>query len=416
MELRVKVLKVVRFVVQVMSFILFCGVFNLTFSDLRKIFDMIIHGRFSADIFLSYSLEILPVILLTIIMGRFFCGWMCAFGSLSEFIFLFSKKIFKFRVILSEKVDYTMKFIKYILLFGIIIFMWILDDTYLEVFDPWTAFAQISKFPTSIKKHPLAFLALAFIIFESMFIERFFCRYLCPLGAVLTILSKIKLLKIKVDEGKCGKCKLCANNCPMKIDIEGISAMKSGECIGCLKCFNNCKKNNSELLVFGVEINRINYILISLVVFISLYWTNTLLNSEENKTTPNNAPTESLVIDSSQETGDGNGDNVNLNNREVSSRINNLSSSHYHDGIYTGVSEGYSPGLTVSVTIRSGKITDIKVISHNETRGYYEEPFRLIPKEIISSDSLKVDAVSGATLSSEGIINAVASALKKAER
>lgn len=83
------------------------------------------------------------------------------------------------------------------------------------------------------------------------------------------------------------------------------------------------------------------------------------------------------------------------------------------DGTYTGSAQGYSGTTTVTVTVQGGKITDITVDSHGDTESYLDSAKGVIPS-VIENKSTDVDAVSGATYSSWGIINAVADALKDA--
>ncbi|HSQ87629.1 FMN-binding protein [Romboutsia sp.] len=91
-----------------------------------------------------------------------------------------------------------------------------------------------------------------------------------------------------------------------------------------------------------------------------------------------------------------------------------IASGNYSDGTYEGEASGYGPNLKVQVAVSSGKISDIEVVSHNETPGFYERAFETVPSEIIQKQSTDVDTVSGATYSSVGIINAVNDALKDA--
>lgn len=85
------------------------------------------------------------------------------------------------------------------------------------------------------------------------------------------------------------------------------------------------------------------------------------------------------------------------------------------DGVYEGEANGFRPGLTVSVTVKGNKITSIEITNHNEVNSrYYQKAMDAVPQEIIDSQSLEVDAVSGATFTSTGIVNAVNDALSKA--
>ena len=85
-----------------------------------------------------------------------------------------------------------------------------------------------------------------------------------------------------------------------------------------------------------------------------------------------------------------------------------------HDGTYEGSAYGFGDLITVSVTIQNGKMTDIVVVSADgEDRPYYNQSLPVLDK-ILSTQSTEVDTVSGATLTSAGLINAVADALGKA--
>jgi uncharacterized protein with FMN-binding domain len=88
----------------------------------------------------------------------------------------------------------------------------------------------------------------------------------------------------------------------------------------------------------------------------------------------------------------------------------------YFDGIYEGQGTGKNPGIKVCVTIKDDKITDISIISSNDNSEYFDEAAAVIPKCIIEAQDTNVDTVSGSTLSSEGIINAVEDALSKANK
>jgi len=85
------------------------------------------------------------------------------------------------------------------------------------------------------------------------------------------------------------------------------------------------------------------------------------------------------------------------------------------DGTYTGVADGYGPNLTVSVTVSGNIITDIQVVSHNEKNvKYYGRAIDAVPRAIIAAQNPVVDTISGATYTSNGIMQAVLNALDTA--
>ena len=100
----------------------------------------------------------------------------------------------------------------------------------------------------------VGFILFILIAIASMFIERFFCRYLCPLGAVFAIISKLKIAKIRKLRTKCGDCRICTNNCAMEIPLYKYDVIKSGECINCMQCITACPRKNITLTVCGDDV------------------------------------------------------------------------------------------------------------------------------------------------------------------
>ena len=98
----------------------------------------------------------------------------------------------------------------------------------------------------------------------------------------------------------------------------------------------------------------------------------------------------------------------------VSDLNKSIQGATFKDGIYTGVADGYRPGLKVSVEIKNNVITSIEIIEHNEVNSrFYQKAMDTIPQAILDNQSTEVDATSGATFTSIGIMNAVNDALSQ---
>ncbi|XZL28813.1 FMN-binding protein [Clostridium perfringens] len=108
-------------------------------------------------------------------------------------------------------------------------------------------------------------------------------------------------------------------------------------------------------------------------------------------------------------------ENNDKNKDDIDSKkeLDNINLNGIKDGTYLGTSKGYGGDIKVKVTIENGKIKNIEVVSHSETPNYYENGKQIIDS-IIKENSINVDAISGATLTSNGIKNAVKDALSKA--
>lgn len=387
---KIKKIQIFRYVIQVFLFFLLPGLYTLAFSEFKDIYQMIIDGNFNFIQALPGLIEFITIIILAIILGRFFCGWFCAFGSYNDWIYIISKNVFKVNFKVNKKVDAALKYTKYIILIAILAIVCTFESNILNGTSPWDAFAQMTDFSSVLANLTIGLIILILITIGAIFIERFFCRYLCPLGAIFTIFSKISIFKISKPNDKCGKCTLCTTNCSMGLPIHKMKVVRGGECINCLKCIDVCPKKNAQGNILGEDINPALASSVAIATFAGIYGIN---NFAGTILTENVLTSTTNVISSSP----------------------NISSKKYIDGTYTGAGTGFKGGTTkVSVTISDGKITNIETVSHDDTFSYYERTINTITDEILSTQSTSVDVVSGATYTSMGITEAVEDALNQA--
>ena len=176
----------------------------------------------------------LYTVLSLVLLGRgVFCGWLCPFGALQELLGQFSRAIGLPQWNPPEKVQKYLWLGKYIsaaLILGLAAFS----------IDAWARAAEIEPFNSAITSHfdrawPYVFYACALLMI-SLFTERAFCRFLCPLGGVLALLGRLHLVDLLKRRPQCGNpCHLCENSCPVKaISVTGKINMT--ECFQCLDC------------------------------------------------------------------------------------------------------------------------------------------------------------------------------------
>lgn len=408
----------IRLIIQLLFLIMMPGLFTLIFGQLKQIYTASISGNFELGRILPMSIEILILIPLTIVFGRFFCGYICAFGTINDLIYKFSSNVLKIKFKINKRADKFLKLIKYAVLLFIVIFIWTLGNNGLNGLNPWDAFAQIIQFPPSVPSIT-ALCVLILILIGALFIERFFCRYLCPLGAFLSLIQALRIVRIKKNRSYClNGCNLCSRRCSMGIDLEKTDRVDSIECIQCMNCTAGCLGNNAKATIKSKAVNELAVILIFIFTFTA--FRGIAVNIIDNSIGKvGNTKTETVQnmqtgtgIKEQGFTGHGHGDYGEIQQKESV----NVADGEYKNGKYTGTANGFKPGLTVEVTISGGKITNIDIVDDNETPRYASMPMQVIPEEIIKSQSTNVDTVSGATRTSVGIINAVADALKQAKK
>jgi len=396
MNKKIKKSQVSRHVIQFILFLTLPGLYAMTFSELKTVYKMITNGNFNFIQAFPSLVEFTAIMLLTIVMGRWFCGWLCAFGAYNDLVYFISRKIFKRKFKVDEKVDSILKYAKYVILVFIIIMSWTMGSSILESTSPWDAFGQITDISTIFSSLLIGLILLVLITIGAAFIERFFCRYLCPLGAVFSIISKIGIVKINKPKADCGKCRACTMNCSMGLNLYKVNSARGGDCINCLKCTEVCPRNNANVNILGQDVNQNLAGSVAMATMLGVYG---LSNFGAN------ALTNSGIISNQTE--------VSIS-EVLDSAASSSTSQKYKDGTYTGSGIGFKGRTTkVSVTIADGKITKIETLSYGDDRPYYEKAEGSVTKNIISKQSTSVDTVSGATYSSKGIISAVKDALSQ---
>lgn len=434
-------IKYARAISQIVFFIMYPGLFALSFSKIGNTYSMIINGTGNIYSELTSILSAGILLVLTATLGRFFCGWMCSFGAMNDLLYYLKTKVFKikFKIKITQELDFMLKKLKYIVLLFIFVVFWTFGAKFSFNTNPWTSFANIISIQTIIPSISLGLLFLVIIMIGDFFIERFFCRYLCPLGAIFVMTSKLKFVHIKKPISECGNCKACTVKCSMGLSLYKQDKVTDGDCINCFKCVDICPKNNATVSLGRRAINTITIAAISILSFLALYNIEKPLakalnqklvaselakysnNSNSNITFNNNSSNNSSSSNANASNNSNtNGSNTNSDSSASTSNASSTNSgststAKYTPGTYTGNAFGYISNIEVSVSVSSNRIDNVVITQINDTPGYYEQPVALIPEEIIGSQSTNVDVVSGATYSSNGIINAVKKALSKAK-
>jgi len=211
------------------------------------------------------------VVALGLVLSRFFCGWFCAFGALQGVFGWIGKKLFKRRFEVPKKVDRVLRWIKYPLLVGIIYFTWTTASLVIRPYDPLAAYGHLSAgFSELWTEFGVGLTILILILVGSMFYDRVFCKYVCPLGAVNAILSRVPLFRIKRVENTCISCSKCDKVCPMNVEVSTVQAVNSPECIACMECVTACptKKPSLVTTLGGKAVKLWTIVIIGLAIYV----------------------------------------------------------------------------------------------------------------------------------------------------
>ena len=383
--------QLLRHGVQVLSFLLFPGLFLTVFNALRDVVVALCTGTFTLSALSGSLVTLVLVLAVTALWGRFFCGYLCAFGALQELLAFVGKKLLPGMKTMSEKADRRLKYVKYGVLLAVVLLIWVLQLPVDSSFSPWGVFGALLSGNLTVMGDAvptLGFGLLLAILILSLFVERVFCRYLCPLGALFTPLSAGRLFRIRRLESACTGCQGCTRACAMGVTVHENQHVRSGECIDCMKCLAVCHPKALRTLPAPAVAGTA-----SALALCGLIQVGRIAVPEETVTA-----TAAHVTD--------------LSAGQVVSAEESSPTTKYADGVYTGSGSGFRGIVSAQVTVEGGRITDVTILSSRDDSDFFQRAQSGVIPAILQVQSVNVSAVSGATYSSRGILEAVADALQ----
>jgi len=235
------------------------------FGGIESLYTYITTGMFVPRILISSLILSVGVMLTVFIFRRGFCGWICPFGTVQELLSKITKK-----KKLPKNIDRYARYLKYLVLILILVFTAIMGELVFRGFDPFLTFFHFGKgvLWNPEPGHLVPFIITVVVLLLAVFIERFWCRYLCPLGAFMAIFTKLGITKIQRNRRTCNNCKLCDKVCPVDIEVAKIKTLDDEECLNCNKCVDVCPKDSLLIKTAGKKIKSLHYGLAVIVLFI----------------------------------------------------------------------------------------------------------------------------------------------------
>ncbi len=228
-----------------------------------------------------------------LLLKKAFCSWLCPIGTLSESLWLFGKKLFGRNLTTPKWLDYPLRSLKYLLLFFFVNSIWqmTVPDLQAFIYSPYNKMADVKMYQFFAHISSFALWTIIILMVFSLFIKNFWCRFLCPYGALLGVLSWLSPFKITRNKSTCIDCELCTKACPSNIKVHKVNKVWSDECMNCLACVEACPvkatldirtsftKTHVPTWVFGTLIVGI-FVAITGLAMLTGHWQNGM-NKEE---------------------------------------------------------------------------------------------------------------------------------------
>jgi len=189
----------------------------------------------------------LAIIAMSLLAKKSFCSWLCPVGTLSEAVHKLGRRLFGRNFRIWSWLDILLRGIKYVLLllFVVFILLGMQAEALSRFLDaPYWAVSDIKMFYFFTRMSMTTIVVLASLTLLSFVYKNFWCRYLCPYGALLGLASLASPFKIRRDRAGCTGCKRCSAACPSYIEVHSRTTVSSVECTGCLTCVAHCPEQN----------------------------------------------------------------------------------------------------------------------------------------------------------------------------
>ncbi|MDZ7290005.1 MAG: 4Fe-4S binding protein [candidate division KSB1 bacterium] len=212
---------------------------------------------------------LLAVLATGLLLKRSFCSWLCPIGTLSESLWRLGGKLFGSNYRVNRWLDYPLRALKYLLLLFFVWAIWQMDVPALTAFiySPYNKVADVKMYLFFAQLSKFALWTIFILMLLSLPIKNFWCRYLCPYGGLLAILSWLSPLKITRNQSTCIDCELCTKACPANIVVHKAKRVWSDECTACLACVQACPVRETLDVRTGIMNKKIPHsVFASLVV------------------------------------------------------------------------------------------------------------------------------------------------------
>jgi polyferredoxin len=186
-------------------------------------------------------------IVMSLLLKRAFCSWLCPVGTLSEYLWKAGRKLLGRNLVLPRLLDIPLRGLKYLLMAFFVFIIGGMSAAALENFmvQPYGLLADVKMLHFFLHMSTTAVVVVGVLVVLSVFIKNFWCRYACPYGAVMSLASLLSPTKIRRDTESCIECGKCAKACPQNLPVNKLVQVRSAECTACMECVSSCSTQNA---------------------------------------------------------------------------------------------------------------------------------------------------------------------------
>jgi polyferredoxin len=171
-----------------------------------------------------------------------FCSWICPVGTISEWLWKCGEATFDRSFVLPRWFDIPLRSLKYVLfaLFAYVVVTMPVPEIREFLTTPYGLVADVKMLDFFRRMGRTTAIVLSVLVLLSVVVKNFWCRYLCPYGAMTGLVALISPTRIRRDPDACIDCAKCAKACPAGLPVDTALSIRSAECTACMSCVAVC--------------------------------------------------------------------------------------------------------------------------------------------------------------------------------
>jgi polyferredoxin len=221
------------------------------FGGVVTIYQFATSGSFVQKIHESAFILMAIGFVLAILFGPVFCGWVCPLGTVQEWVSAIGRKRLRrrFNHFIPAKIDQPLRYLRYLVLAWVLYMTAATGTLVFAAYDPYFALFNLWSSEVAV----VGVLILAATLGLSFFIERPWCKYACPYGAVLGLFNFVRIFGIRRNATTCKADGACSILCPMNIPVDSQTVVRDHQCISCLECTSEAVCPVARTVVFATR-------------------------------------------------------------------------------------------------------------------------------------------------------------------